>query len=48
MKEISLDQVDPSKYDVIITGGGAGGLLTALALTAEGKGAYRCPYNREF
>ncbi|MHA2024387.1 MAG: phytoene desaturase family protein [Candidatus Thorarchaeota archaeon] len=37
MKEISLDQVDASQYDVIIAGGGAGGLLTALALTAEGK-----------
>ena len=37
MQEITLDQVDTSKYDVIIAGGGAGGLLTALALTAEGK-----------
>ena len=37
MKQISLDQVDTSKYDVIIAGGGAGGLLTGLALTAEGK-----------
>ncbi|MHA2177205.1 MAG: phytoene desaturase family protein [Candidatus Thorarchaeota archaeon] len=37
MKQISLDQVDSSKYDVIIAGGGAGGLLTALALTAEDK-----------
>lgn len=37
MKEISLDQVDASQYDVIIAGSGAGGLLTALALTAEGK-----------
>jgi phytoene dehydrogenase-like protein len=37
MKEITLDQVDTSQYDVLITGGGAGGLLTALALTAEGK-----------
>ena len=37
MQEINLDQVDASKYDVIIVGGGAGGLLTALALTAEGK-----------
>ncbi len=37
MKQISLDQVDPSQYDVVIAGGGAGGLLTALALTAEGK-----------
>jgi phytoene dehydrogenase-like protein len=39
MQEITLDQVDPSKYDVIIAGGGAGGLLTALALSAEGKRA---------
>jgi len=37
MQEISLDQVDPSQYDVIVTGAGAGGLLTALALSAEGK-----------
>lgn len=37
MHEISLDQVEPSNYDVIIAGGGAGGLLTALALTAGGK-----------
>ncbi|MFW9767568.1 MAG: phytoene desaturase family protein [Candidatus Thorarchaeota archaeon] len=37
MKQISLDQVDTSLYDVIIAGGGAGGLLTALALTSEGK-----------
>jgi all-trans-retinol 13,14-reductase len=37
MQEISLDQVDPSKYDVIVAGAGAGGLLTALALSAEGK-----------
>ena len=37
MQEISLDQIDASKYDVIITGAGAGGLLTALALSAEGK-----------
>jgi len=37
MQEISLDQVDESKYDVIIAGAGAGGLLTALALSAEGK-----------
>lgn len=37
MKQISLDQVDASNYDVIIAGSGAGGLLTALALTAEGK-----------
>ncbi|MFX1561057.1 MAG: FAD-dependent oxidoreductase, partial [Promethearchaeota archaeon] len=37
MREITLDQVDTSNYDAIITGGGAGGLLTALALTGEGK-----------
>jgi all-trans-retinol 13,14-reductase len=37
MKQIPLDQVEPSKYDAIIAGGGAGGLLTALALTANGK-----------
>ena len=37
MQEIILDQVDSSTYDVIIAGGGAGGLLTALALTAEEK-----------
>ncbi len=37
MQEITLDQVDTSNYDVIIAGGGAGGLLTALALTAEGR-----------
>ena len=37
MQEISLDQVDPSDYDVIVAGAGAGGLLTALALSAEGK-----------
>ncbi|MHA2081606.1 MAG: FAD-dependent oxidoreductase, partial [Candidatus Thorarchaeota archaeon] len=37
MQEITLNQVDSSNYDVIIAGGGAGGLLTALALTDEGK-----------
>jgi len=37
MKQITLDQVNPASYDVIIAGGGAGGLLTALALTANGK-----------
>ena len=37
MQEITLDQVDPSDYDAIIAGAGAGGLLTALALSAEGK-----------
>ena len=37
MQEISLEQVNASDYDAIIAGSGAGGLLTALALTAEGK-----------
>ncbi len=37
MKPISLDTVNPSEYDAIIAGGGAGGLLSALALTAYGK-----------
>jgi phytoene dehydrogenase-like protein len=37
MREITLDRVEPSDYDAIIAGGGAGGLLTSLALTAEGK-----------
>jgi all-trans-retinol 13,14-reductase len=37
MKSISLNDIKPSKYDVIIAGGGAGGLLTALALSAKGK-----------
>ncbi len=37
MQQVSLNQVNPSDYDVIIAGGGAGGLLTALALTAENK-----------
>ncbi len=37
MKEISLDQVESSKYDAVIAGAGSGGLLTALALSAEGK-----------
>ncbi|MHA2423344.1 MAG: phytoene desaturase family protein [Candidatus Thorarchaeota archaeon] len=37
MKPIQIDDVDPSNYDAVIIGGGAGGLLTGLALTAEGK-----------
>ncbi len=37
MREITIDQVDTSKYDTIIAGAGAGGLLTALGLTAKGK-----------
>ena len=37
MHEVSLDQVDSSTYDAIIAGSGAGGLLTALALSAQGK-----------
>jgi len=37
MQEIQLAQVDPEEYDVVIAGAGAGGLLTALALSAQGK-----------
>jgi all-trans-retinol 13,14-reductase len=37
MREITIDQVDTSKYDAIIAGAGAGGLLTALGLTPKGK-----------
>ncbi|MHA2118010.1 MAG: phytoene desaturase family protein [Candidatus Thorarchaeota archaeon] len=37
MREITIDQVNTSKYDTIIAGSGAGGLLTALGLTAKGK-----------
>ncbi len=37
MRAISIEQVNPSSYDAIIAGSGAGGLLTALVLTAEGK-----------
>ncbi|MFX1580122.1 MAG: NAD(P)-binding protein, partial [Promethearchaeota archaeon] len=37
MHEIFLDQVDASEYDVILAGSGAGSLLTALALSHEGK-----------
>ncbi|MHA2034103.1 MAG: NAD(P)-binding protein, partial [Candidatus Thorarchaeota archaeon] len=37
MKQTTLHDVEPSDYDVIIAGSGAGGLLTALALTANGK-----------
>ena len=37
MNEISLDQIDNNNYDVVIAGAGAGGLLTALSLSAEGK-----------
>ncbi len=37
MQLVTIDQVDPSNYDAIIAGAGAGGLLTALALSAEGK-----------
>ncbi len=37
MRETAIDRVDPSDYDAIVAGGGAGGLLTSLALTAEGK-----------
>jgi phytoene dehydrogenase-like protein len=34
LQEITIDKVDPSTYDYIIAGAGAGGLLTALALSA--------------
>ncbi len=37
MREISVDKIEPSDYDVVIAGAGAGGLLTALALTVEGR-----------
>ena len=37
MQEVQLDQLKPSQYDYIIAGAGAGGLLTALALSAEDK-----------
>jgi phytoene dehydrogenase-like protein len=37
MRETTLDRVEPSDYDAIVAGGGAGGLLTSLALTAAGK-----------
>ncbi|RDE11154.1 MAG: hypothetical protein C4K47_10305 [Candidatus Thorarchaeota archaeon] len=37
MKEKSLDRVDESEYDVVIAGSGAGGLLTALGLSEDGK-----------
>ncbi len=37
MQEIPLEKITPSNYDVIIAGAGAGGLLTALALTGQGK-----------
>ncbi|MFW9846265.1 MAG: FAD-dependent oxidoreductase, partial [Candidatus Thorarchaeota archaeon] len=37
MREINLDQVNASEYDVVIAGAGAGGLLTGLGLTAKGK-----------
>jgi len=37
MQEIQLDQINASDYDYVICGAGAGGLLTALALSAEGK-----------
>jgi len=37
MKEISIDRVEPSDYDVIVAGSGAGGLLSALGLSAEGR-----------
>ncbi|NHJ13275.1 MAG: NAD(P)/FAD-dependent oxidoreductase [Candidatus Thorarchaeota archaeon] len=37
MQELNLDQVNTSNYDVIIAGSGAGGLLTALALSKKGQ-----------
>lgn len=37
MREIPIGKVEPSDYDVVIAGAGAGGLLTALALTAGGR-----------
>ena len=37
MEPITVDNVNPDDYDAIIAGAGAGGLLTSLALTAEGK-----------
>ncbi|MHA2379581.1 MAG: phytoene desaturase family protein [Candidatus Thorarchaeota archaeon] len=37
MRESTLHRVEPSDYDAIVAGGGAGGLLTSLAFTAEGK-----------
>jgi len=37
MKPIQLNSIDTSNYDAIVVGAGAGGLLTGLALTAEGK-----------
>ncbi len=37
MQEKMIDQVQPDDYDCIITGAGAGGLLTGLAMTAQDK-----------
>ena len=37
MEQISLDQVVPEDYDALVCGGGAGGLLTSIALTESGK-----------
>ncbi len=37
MHEIDINQVNSLNYDAIIAGSGAGGLLTALALSAAGK-----------
>ncbi len=36
MQELTIDKVDASEYDAVILGAGAGGLLTALALSAQG------------
>ncbi len=37
MKSIPLNDIEPSTYDAVVAGAGAGGLLTALALSAKGK-----------
>ncbi|MFX0108122.1 MAG: NAD(P)-binding protein, partial [Candidatus Hodarchaeota archaeon] len=37
MHEKKIEEATSSDYDVIIAGGGAGGLLTSLALTGVGK-----------
>ena len=37
MQKISINQVNSSDYDLIVLGAGAGGLLAALAASAEGK-----------
>ncbi|UCE09855.1 MAG: NAD(P)/FAD-dependent oxidoreductase [Candidatus Thorarchaeota archaeon] len=37
MQQTSIDEIDVSKYDAVVLGAGAGGLLTSLALSANGK-----------